>query len=38
MARFGVTGTLRASFAAYNTIEEVELFGEALKRALMMLR
>ena len=38
MARFGVTGTLRASFAAYNTIEEVELFGEALKKALMMLR
>jgi cysteine desulfurase/selenocysteine lyase len=38
MARFGVTGTLRASFAAYNTLEEVESFGEALKKALMMLR
>ena len=38
MARFGVTGTLRASFAAYNTLEEVESFGEALQKALMMLR
>lgn len=38
MARFGMTGTLRASFAAYNTLEEVESFGEALKKALMMLR
>ena len=38
MSRFGITGTLRASFAAYNTIEEVESLGEALKKALMMLR
>ena len=38
MARFGVTGTLRASFAAYNTLEEVESFGEALQKALVMLR
>jgi cysteine desulfurase/selenocysteine lyase len=38
MGRFGVTGTLRASFAAYNTLEEVESFGEALQKALMMLR
>lgn len=38
MARFGMSGTLRASFAAYNTIEEVESLGEALKKALMMLR
>ena len=38
MARFGVTGTLRASFAVYNTLEEVEAFGEALQKALMMLR
>ena len=38
MARFGITGTLRASFAAYNTLEEVEALAEALKKALMMLR
>lgn len=38
MARFGVTGTLRASFAAYNTLEEVEALGEAVCKALRMLR
>lgn len=38
MNRFGITGTLRASFAVYNTLDEVESFGEALKKALMMLR
>ena len=38
MARFGMTGTLRASFAAYNTLEEVEDLATALKKALMMLR
>ena len=38
MARFGISGTLRASFAAYNTLEEVESLGTALKKALMMLR
>ncbi|MDB4317842.1 cysteine desulfurase [bacterium] len=38
MARFGITGTLRASFAAYNTKEEVEQLGEALEKALRMLR
>lgn len=38
MNRFGITGTLRASFAAYNTIEEVEALASALKKALMMLR
>ena len=38
MARFGITGTLRASFAAYNTNEEVEQLGEALEKALRMLR
>jgi len=38
MARFGMSGTIRASFAAYNTIEEVEALGVALKKALMMLR
>jgi cysteine desulfurase/selenocysteine lyase len=38
MSRFGITGTLRASFAAYNTLEEVEALGEAVKKALLMLR
>jgi len=38
MARFGITGTLRASFAAYNTIEEVEALAKAVKKALGMLR
>ncbi|MDB4541433.1 aminotransferase class V-fold PLP-dependent enzyme [Akkermansiaceae bacterium] len=38
MARFGMTGTLRASFAVYNTLDEVERLGEALEKALCMLR
>lgn len=38
MARFGTTGTTRASFAFYNSLEEVEAFGEALTRAVNMLR
>ncbi len=38
MSRFGMTGTMRASFAAYNTSEEIEALGTALKKALMMLR
>jgi cysteine desulfurase/selenocysteine lyase len=37
MARFGITGTVRASFAAYNTKEEVDLFIEAVKKSVMML-
>ncbi len=37
MHRFKVTGTARASFAFYNTKEEVDLFIAALKRALNML-
>lgn len=37
MARFGITGTVRASFAAYNTKEEVDLFIAAVKKATMML-
>jgi len=37
MHRFNVTGTARASFAFYNTKEEVDLFIAALKRALNML-
>ena len=38
MERFGVSGMLRVSLAPYNTIEEVEYFGEALDRAVGMLR
>ncbi len=37
MARFGITGTVRASFAAYNTEEEVDLFIAAVKKAVLML-
>ena len=38
MARFGVAGTLRASFALYNTEQEIDALEAALKKALMMLR
>ena len=38
MERFGVSGMLRVSLAPYNTIEEVEYFGQALDRAVGMLR
>lgn len=37
MGRFGTTGTVRASFAAYNTSEEVEILAEAVKKAALML-
>ncbi len=30
LARFGVTATCRASFALYNTLEEVDVLAEAL--------
>ena len=38
MTRFGIPGTVRASFALYNTLEEVEVFVKAVKKAAMMLR
>ena len=38
MTRFGIPGTVRASFAMYNTLEEVEVFVNAVKKAAMMLR
>ena len=38
MTRFGVPGTVRASFALYNTMEEVDVFVNAVKKAAMMLR
>ena len=37
MARYDIVGTCRASFAFYNTKEEIDLFVKALKRCLMML-
>jgi cysteine desulfurase / selenocysteine lyase len=36
LARFGVTSTARASFAMYNTFEEVDRLVEALHKALEM--
>jgi len=38
MARYGITGVCRASFAPYNTMGEAEIFMKALKRAVDMLR
>jgi cysteine desulfurase/selenocysteine lyase len=37
MKRYGVESMLRASFAAYNTIEEAKYFITSLKRAIKML-
>ena len=37
MKRFGIPGTIRASFAIYNTREEVDVFIEGLKKAIKML-
>ncbi len=34
---FQIPGTVRASFAFYNTIEEIDIFVEAVKKAKMML-
>ena len=38
MEHYGIPGTVRASFAAYNTEEEVQVFMEALQRVLDILR
>ena len=38
MTRFGIPGTVRASFALYNTLEEVDTFVKAVKKAALMLR
>lgn len=38
MDRFSIPGTIRASFAFYNTKEEVETFIQALNRSIGMLR
>ncbi len=36
MDRYGVTGTVRASFAVYNTLDEVDRFVAAVKRVAAM--
>lgn len=38
LAHFGVTATCRASFAAYNTLEEVDAFADALEHVIGMVR
>ena len=37
MARFGITGTTRASFALYNTMEDIDALATAVKKASTML-
>ena len=34
---YGIPGTIRASFAFYNTKEEIDIFVSAVKKAMMML-
>jgi cysteine desulfurase/selenocysteine lyase len=36
MDHFGIQGTVRASFAVYNTKEEIDVFVEALKKVIAM--
>lgn len=38
MTFFGIPGTVRASFAMYNTKEEIDVFIKAVEKAAMMLR
>jgi cysteine desulfurase/selenocysteine lyase len=38
MTHFGVTGMCRASFALYNTREEIDRLVEGVRRAARMLR
>jgi len=38
MQRFGIPATARASFAFYNTIEEIDRFAEALAKIIPMVR
>lgn len=38
MTFFGIPGTVRASFAMYNTKEEIDIFIKAVEKATMMLR
>ncbi len=34
---YGIPGTIRASFAFYNTVEEIDVFIEALKKSIRLL-
>ncbi len=38
MARFGISGTVRASYALYNTMEEADIFIKGLNKAISMLK
>ena len=38
MQRFGIPGTIRASFAFYNTKEEIDIFLSGLEKAIKMLK
>ncbi len=38
MSQLGLKGTCRASFAFYNTLEEIEFFIHSLRKAISMLR
>ena len=38
MARFGITGTVRASFALYNSEDDIKALAEATEKAVKMLR
>ncbi len=37
MERYGVSGTVRASLAFYNTIDEIDIFFEALEKSVRLL-
>lgn len=37
MDYYGIPGTIRASFAMYNTFDEIDAFAEAVKKAALML-
>ena len=37
MKRFGITGTVRASFALYNTKKEIDIFAKSLEKTVEML-
>jgi cysteine desulfurase / selenocysteine lyase len=38
MKKFGLPGTVRAAFAIYNSMEELEIFMAATQKAVKMLR
>lgn len=38
MKKFGISGTVRVSFAFYNTSEEIDYFITNLKKAISMLQ